>query len=79
MVEFAGYWMPIQYEGIMAQTITISGHQGDEINAYYARPLGDGPFAGVVLAHHLPGWDEWYREATLRFARRGYLAICPNL
>jgi carboxymethylenebutenolidase len=68
-----------QYEGIMAQTITITGHQGDAINAYYARPLGDGPYAGVVLAHHLPGWDEWYREATLRFARRGYLAICPNL
>jgi carboxymethylenebutenolidase len=32
-----------------------------------------------VLAHHMPGWDEWYKEATLRFARQGYAALCPNL
>ncbi len=68
-----------QYEGILAETIPIHGHRGDVINAYFARPLGAGPFAGVVLAHHLPGWDTWYREAALRFARRGYLALCPNL
>ena len=68
-----------QYEGIIAETVTVRGHQGQAILAYYARPMGPGPFAGVVLAHHLPGWDEWYREAALRFARRGYLAICPDL
>lgn len=68
-----------QYEGILAETIPIHGHRGDVINAYFARPLGAGPFAGVVLAHHLPGWDTWYREAALRFTRRGYLALCPNL
>jgi carboxymethylenebutenolidase len=33
----------------------------------------------MVLAHHMPGWDEWYKEVTLRFARQGYLTICPNL
>lgn len=68
-----------QYEGIIAETVTIHGFQGEVINAYFARPLGAGPFPGIVLAHHLPGWDEWYREATLRFARKGYLAICPNM
>lgn len=67
------------YESVLAETVVIHGDQGTPINAYYARPLGAGPFAGIVLAHHLPGWDEWYREATLRFARYGYLAICPNL
>jgi carboxymethylenebutenolidase len=33
----------------------------------------------MVLAHHMPGWDEWYKEATLRFARQGYATISPNL
>jgi carboxymethylenebutenolidase len=67
------------YEGMLAETVTINGHKGMRINAYFARPLGPGPFPGVVLTHHRPGWDEWYREATRRFAHHGYLAICPNL
>ena len=40
---------------------------------------GAGPFPGVVLIHHLPGWSEWYIEATRRFAHHGYIAICHNL
>ncbi len=67
------------YEGMLAETVTMAGHKGDLINAYLARPLGPGPYPGMVLVHHLPGWDEWYREATRRFAHHGYVAICPNL
>ena len=67
------------YEGMVAETITMHGANGDVINAYFARPLGAGPFPGVVLIHHLPGWDEWYREATRKFAHHGYLALSPNL
>ena len=68
-----------QYEGMLAETITMHGANGDTINAYFARPLGPGPYPGVVLIHHLPGWDEWYREATRKFAHHGYAAISPNL
>ena len=68
-----------KYEGMLAETVTHQGAHGDTINAYYARPLGPGPFHGIVLAHHMPGWDEWYRAATRRFAHHGYLAISPNL
>lgn len=67
------------YEGLLAETIIIRGYQGNRINAYFARPLGPGPFPGMVLAHHMPGWDEWYKETTLKFARQGYATICPNL
>jgi carboxymethylenebutenolidase len=67
------------YEGMLAETITLHGHGGDVINAYYARPLGAGPFPGMVVIHHMPGWDEWYREATRKFAQHGYAAISPNL
>ena len=67
------------YEGLLAETITLQGFRGDSINAYFARPLGPGPFPGVLLIHHMPGWDEWYKEITCKFARRGYLTLCPNL
>ena len=67
------------YEGMLAETITMHGANGDVINAYFARPLGAGPFPGMVLIHHMPGWDEWYREATRKFAHHGYATISPNL
>ena len=67
-----------QYSGLVAETIGISGHNGDTIRAYLAKPTGPGPFPGVVLIHHAPGWDEWYLEATRRFAHHGYLAICAE-
>jgi len=56
------------YEGMLAETVATPGAGGDVINAYFARPLGAGPFPGMVLIHHLPGWDEWYREAARKFA-----------
>jgi len=64
---------------MMAETLRISGHGGDEIRAYLARPLGSEPYPGVVVIHHMPGWDEATREITRRFAAHGYIAICPNL
>lgn len=67
------------HEGLTAETVTMKGANGGEINAFFARPLGDGPFPAMVLAHHMPGWDQWYREATLKFALRGYIVITPNL
>jgi carboxymethylenebutenolidase len=67
------------YEGMLAETITVRGAGADIINAYFARPLGPGPFPGIVVIHHLPGWDEWYREATRKFAHHGYAALSPNL
>jgi carboxymethylenebutenolidase len=68
-----------QYEGMLAETISLTGYDGDKINAYLARPLGPGPFGGIVLVHHMPGWDELYREIACRFARHGYNVLCPNL
>ena len=67
------------YEGMLAETIAIPGANGDLINAYLARPLGPGPFPAMVLAHHMPGWDEFYREMSRRFSQHGYLAICPDI
>lgn len=67
------------YQGMLAETIPLTGANGALINAYLARPLGPGPFPGVVLIHHMPGWDDWYFEATRKFAAHGYVALAPNL
>jgi carboxymethylenebutenolidase len=67
------------YEGLLAETILLQGYHGESLNAYFARPLGPGPFPGMLLAHHMPGWDDWYKEITLRFARQGFATLCPNL
>lgn len=68
-----------EYEGMLAETINFVGYNNELINAYFARPLGPGPFPGIVLVHHMPGWDELYRETARRFAQHGYITICPNL
>ncbi|MEK7354758.1 MAG: dienelactone hydrolase family protein [Chloroflexota bacterium] len=67
-----------EYEGMLAETVTIAGQNGDLVHAYFSRPLGKGPFPGIVLVSHLPGWDEFYREMTRRFSQHGYLAISPD-
>jgi carboxymethylenebutenolidase len=65
--------------GLTAEVITFPGGNGDEIHAWFARPTGDAPAPGVVVAHHLPGWDEFYREFCERLARHGYSVLCPDL
>ena len=64
---------------MQAGTVAISGHEGAELEAYLARPLGDRPRGGVVVIHHLPGYDEGTKQITRTFAARGYAAVCPNL
>ena len=66
-------------EGMTAELITIKGHNGDDIHAYFTEPSGAGPYPGIVLVHHLPGWDEFYRETARRFTDHGYVVICPDL
>jgi carboxymethylenebutenolidase len=64
---------------LFATTIAIAGHDGDRIEAYLARPAGDSRRGGVVVIHHMPGYDRATKEMVRRFAELGYDAICPNL
>jgi carboxymethylenebutenolidase len=64
---------------LSARTIRIAGHTGDEIEAYLAQPDGDHPRGGVVVIHHMPGYDRATKEMVRRIAELGYDAICPNL
>ncbi|WP_328321251.1 dienelactone hydrolase family protein [Streptomyces sp. NBC_00388] len=66
-------------DSLTAETIRLAGHDGDEIEAYLARPQGGAPRGGVVVIHHMPGYDRGSKEIVRRFAEMGYDAICPNL
>ncbi len=67
------------YEGMIAETVTVTGDCGDQIEAYFARPTGSGPHPGVLVVHHMPGWDQGCKEITRKIAAQGYAAIMPNL
>jgi carboxymethylenebutenolidase len=66
-------------DALSATTIEITGAGGATIPAYLARPDGDAARGGVVVIHHMPGYDRGSKEITRRFAELGYDAICPNL
>jgi carboxymethylenebutenolidase len=67
------------YDATLAETVMITGHGGDAIEAYAARPLDGTPRGGMVVIHHMPGYDAATKEITRTFAAHGYNAICPNL
>jgi carboxymethylenebutenolidase len=67
------------YEGQQAELVSFRGHNGDMAEAYYGRPARPGKVPGVVVLHHIIGWDEWTTEVTRKFAHHGYAAIAPNL
>src|ERR1700677_3523695 len=66
-------------DAMRAETVEIPGHGGAAVEAYLAQPLDGPPTGGVVVIHHMPGYDDATKEITRKFAAHGYLAICPNL
>ncbi len=66
-------------DALIAETITITAGNGDTIEAYSARPLDEAPRGGVVVIHHLPGYDDGTKEIVRTFAYHGYNAVMPNL
>jgi carboxymethylenebutenolidase len=71
--------MPAPEEAMTTGNVMITGHAGAQVNAYQAVPAGESRRAGVIVIHHLPGWDSGTKEITRRFAAHGYNALCPNL
>jgi len=67
------------YDAMLAETVTVRGDGGDEIEAYLARPMSQGPHGGVVVIHHMPGYDAPTKEIARTFAVNGYNTIMPNL
>jgi carboxymethylenebutenolidase len=66
-------------DSLSATSIRIVGHRDDKIEAYLAKPTGQATRGGVVVIHHMPGYDRSTKEIVRRFAEIGYDSICPNL
>ena len=66
-------------DGMLAETITITGHGGDEIEAYFARPTEGTEQPSVVVIHHMPGYDRAMKENARTFGVYGYATLMPNL
>ncbi|HEX4728794.1 MAG TPA: dienelactone hydrolase family protein, partial [Jatrophihabitans sp.] len=66
-------------DAITAETIYLRGDGNNEIEAYHAGPAGEQTRGGIVLIHHLPGYDRWTKEVARRFAVDGYDVVVPNL
>ena len=67
------------YEGMIAETAHFPGHNGETIGGYVARPLGTGPYPGVVVLMEVFGLMPHTKELARKFAAAGYLAVAPDL
>ena len=47
--------------------------------AYRAMPEGEGPFPVCLVVHEIFGVHEYIRDVCRRLAKRGYLALAPDL
>jgi carboxymethylenebutenolidase len=69
----------IAYEGMISENVNFSGAGGDLIGGYLARPLGSGPYPGIIVIHEVFGLVEHTKELVRKFAARGYIALAPDL
>ncbi len=64
--------------GLVAGEISIPVGK-EEIPAYHAMPDKRGPFPVVLVVHEIFGVHEHIQDVCRRIARKGYLAIAPQL
>ena len=65
-------------DAMRAETVRLAGHGGDQIEAYLAQPLDGPPSGGVVVIHHMPGYDEATKEITRQVRRPGLPGRLPE-
>ena len=62
------------------KTMEITIKSGDEeFKAFVAMPEGKGPFPGVVVIQEWWGLNDWIKENAQHFAKKGFVAIAPDL
>ena len=66
---------------VLSGELTYPGHGGAQVNAYLARPVGqgDGPFPALVVIHEAGGLGEHIRDVVNRFANISYVALGVDL
>jgi carboxymethylenebutenolidase len=64
---------------LRAETIYFDSYDDESVEAYAALTETDEKVGGVVLIHHMPGYDEASKEMVRKFAANGYNSVCVNL
>ncbi len=57
-------------------TVTVDGKS---MRVYTGVPEGGGKRAGILVAQHGPGLDDFVKNAVIRLFREGYVAAAPEL
>jgi carboxymethylenebutenolidase len=67
-------------DSMTTRTALIAGYNGDDIEAYLVEPTqAAAPRGGVVVIHHLPGYDRATKEIARRIGELGFNVVMPNL
>jgi carboxymethylenebutenolidase len=67
-------------DSMTTRTALVAGDNGDDIEAYLIEPTeAASPRGGVVVIHHLPGYDRATKEIARRVGELGYNVAMPNL
>lgn len=64
---------------IYCETVIFPGFNGDIIEGYLAKSVGETSTGSVVVIHHMPGYDRETKAIARRIADMGFNALCPNL
>ncbi len=63
----------------MSRIITLSVKNANDMDAYVARPWGNGPFPAVMLFQEAYGVNNHIRKLADKIAGEGYLVVAPEL
>ena len=64
---------------IETASITFPGDGGATIQAYQAKPRGNGPFPLVLVCHENAGLVDHIRDVARRYSKEGYVACAVDL
>lgn len=65
--------------GVITRSVQLKVADGPAMEAYVARPEGNGPHPGLMVFQEAFGVNAHIRDVTERFAEQNYVAIAPEL
>ena len=68
-----------EYQGLLAETVGFQGHDGDQVSGFLARPLGAGPYPGIIMIHEVFGLVNHIKELAMGIALHDYAVLTPDL
>ncbi|MBI2358590.1 MAG: dienelactone hydrolase family protein [Deltaproteobacteria bacterium] len=64
---------------IQTSTVQVSGDEGKKMDLFIAAPRGDGKRPALITIMEVFGVNDHMKDVTARFAREGYVGVCPDL